>query len=406
MGGRVKSAGWLAVALAALAGGCIEDRKEITGTQSLKVDLVAPTDRGSVDSRLADSARAITVDVTALDANGNVDTTFNNDLQGYVQFLGTLTPYLGGKPLLTIHMTNGKATAQSATLPPVFGPTTLWLDDGADASPTFATGTTPTLWYRDPFIGDIQMPADETAPDALSASPLENKNVGINASRNGVDGRLVVTSVFAQGYTIADVKCAAGGVPPCVFTNNPTINALGYDSVDVFSFSAARDDSGNIVQEGEVLKGFTGGVTEFNGLTEVGFPQTFATPTPEINTALEPPALKVDSTWFDNKILFERAESSALEFDGVTVCPLDADYTTYKQWKISLDGNCTNTKTLINLISSGVIQLDPGMCVGKILPRVTGILRPVNIGSFNVWIVYPRSPNDLQLPAGDAQCKL
>jgi hypothetical protein len=35
--------------------------------------------------------------------------------------------------------------------------------------------------------------------------------------------------------------------------------------------------------------------------------------------------------------------------------------------------------------------------VGKTLPRVVGTLRPVNIGTFNVWIVYPRSAADLTL---------
>ena len=35
----------------------------------------------------------------------------------------------------------------------------------------------------------------------------------------------------------------------------------------------------------------------------------------------------------------------------------------------------------------------PGMTV----TRVVGVLRPVNIGSFNVWIIYPRDSADLTL---------
>ena len=38
---------------------------------------------------------------------------------------------------------------------------------------------------------------------------------------------------------------------------------------------------------------------------------------------------------------------------------------------------------------------DPAAAVGQTLPRVVGILRPVNIGSFNVWIIYPRAMSDL-----------
>jgi len=32
------------------------------------------------------------------------------------------------------------------------------------------------------------------------------------------------------------------------------------------------------------------------------------------------------------------------------------------------------------------------------MPRVVGTLRPVNVGSFNVWILYPRSMDDIELP--------
>jgi hypothetical protein len=35
--------------------------------------------------------------------------------------------------------------------------------------------------------------------------------------------------------------------------------------------------------------------------------------------------------------------------------------------------------------------------VGKTLPRLVGNLRPINIGSFNVWIIYPRSAADFTL---------
>src|SRR5262245_45148675 len=136
---------------------CVETRDPITGTQSLKVDLVSPAP-GSAGARLPDTARTVVIDVTALDADGNVDTTYGNAVQVYVNFLGTLTPYLGGTPLAVLQMSAGKATNQTINLPPVFGPTTLWLDDGASVAPTYASGASPTLWYRDPYIQDIQRP--------------------------------------------------------------------------------------------------------------------------------------------------------------------------------------------------------------------------------------------------------
>jgi len=369
---------------------CVETREPITGTQSLRVELVSPSP-GSVTNRLPDTSRTVTVNVTALDADGNVDTTYNNAVQVYVNFLGTLTPYLGGTPLAVIAMNGGTATNQTINLPPVFGPTTLWLDDGADVNPTYASGASPVLWYRDPYIQDIQRPTDEMALNALSASPLELKQVTVHASRYGADGRLVVTSVFAQGYTVSDVQCGPGGAPPCTTGD--------YDHKMVFSFSAARDERFRLIKEGQLIDGFAGGVSEFNGLTEIGFPQTFVdADTADVNPAREPAPATFDAMWFTNKYMFERNEAAPIAVLNATVCPLDNDYNTYKQWKLDPAGTCTpGNRNVLNVITSGVTTIDPSTLVGRTLPRVVGVLRPVNIGSFNVWIIYPRGNADLTL---------
>ena len=378
-----------AALLLALAA-CVDTREPIMGTQSLKIDLISPAP-GSLGSRLPDTSRTVVVDITALDADGKLDTSYNNAVQVYVNFLGTLTPYLGGSPLAVIQMTGGRATNQTVMLPPVFGPTTLWFDDGTAASPTYATGASPVLWYRDPFIQDIQRPPDEMALNALSASPLEQKQVTVKASRYGANGRLVVTSVFAQGYTVSDVNCAAGGAPPCTTGD--------YDHKMVFSFSAARDETFRLIKEGQVIDGFAGGVSEFNGLTEIGFPQTFVeAPDVDINPARLPPPAMFDSTWFMNRYMFERNEASPIAVVNAMVCPLDKEYETYKQWKLDPAGTCAPTnRNVLNVITSGVASIDPATLVGRTLPRVVGVLRPVNIGSFNVWIIYPRGNADLTL---------
>jgi hypothetical protein len=378
-------------ALLLVVAACVDTKPPIKGTQSLSVTITSPSDPGSEATRLPDTARTITYNLQALDQDGNPDASYTHDVQVYVQFLGTLTPYLDGAPLATVHVANGVAMNQTVTLPPVYGPTSIWFDDGKDGDATFATGASPTLWYRDPYIQDIQKPVDEMALDALSASPLQNKNLDVRASRYGATGRLVVSSVFSQGYTVSDMQCGPGGAPPCT--------AGDYDGIEVFSFSAPRDQNGQPIVEGQVITGFAGGVSEFNGLTEVGFPQSF-TPDgpPDVNPAREPAPIKIDSTWFTNKILFERAEEGPIEIDNAYVCPLDADYDQYSQWKLALGGagDCAG-KNLINVISVGVIQTDPATLATKTLPRVVGILRPVNIGTFNVWIIYPRGDADLTL---------
>src|SRR5215211_4322118 len=95
-----------ALLLLALAA-CVDTRDPIMGTQSLKIDLISPAP-GSIASRLPDASRTVVVDVTALDPDGKLDTSYNNAVQVYVNFLGTLTPYLGGSPLAVIQMTGGR----------------------------------------------------------------------------------------------------------------------------------------------------------------------------------------------------------------------------------------------------------------------------------------------------------
>jgi hypothetical protein len=370
---------------------CVETRDPVMGTQSLKIELVSPSP-GSLEQRLADTDRTIVVNVRALDVNGQVDASFNNPVRVYVNFLGTLTPYLDSAPLETIPMSAGVAMSQTIMLPPVFGPATLWFDDAGAMEPTYVTGASPTLWYRDPYILDIQKPADEAALDALQKSPLEQKQVSVRSSRHGANGRMVVTSVFAQGYTVTDLNCAAGGAPPCT--------AADYDHKMVFSFSAARDERGRVIREGQVIDGFAGGVSEFNGLTEIGFPQTFVSAdTVDVNPARLPAPVAFDATWFTMRINFERNEAAPITVNGAKVCDLDKEYETYKQWKLDpsgMGGNCAG-RNVINVITSGVVATDPATLVGRTLPAVTGVLRPVNIGSFNVWIIYPRSNADLVL---------
>ena len=393
----------------AVGGACTEMQAPVEGTQSLRVELVTPASGGSKAQRLPDTQRTITVNLTALDAAGEVDTSFSRPVQVYAQFLGTLTPKLTEAPLGTFTLQNGKATNQTVTLPFAFGPTTLWIDDGKSADPTYATGTSPNLWYRDPFISDLQTPKSETAIDALSSIPLKSKQVSVTSSRYGARGRFVVTSVFSQGYTVSDVECAdVTGTPPCT--------AQSYDHALVFSFSSPRGADGAPIVEGQTIEGFAGGVDEFNGLTEIGFPQTFGGGGKNVNKAREPVPAIVDTettvtpgTWFDaltapggGIINFERNESAPITLLNGKVCDTtgDADYTTYKQWKLDPfgpGGNCVGNKKVINVITTGIAGIDPPALVGRTLVSVTGVLRPVNIGTFNVWIIYPRSAADLVL---------
>jgi hypothetical protein len=377
----------LVVVGALFAAACVDHQAGVTGTQALDIQLITPVDPGSTTNRLMDSARTVVVKVTALDENGAVDTTVSRDVDVYVQFLGTLTPpHEKGVPLTTIPLVSGVSAQATIMLPPVFGATSLWFEDSNGADASFATGASVALWFRDPTISDVQKPANEMSLDALEASPLQNKQISVSESRYPT-GRMIVTGVYAQGYTLSDVACAdAAGTPPCV--------AGDYDHAFIFSFSRPKDTDGHDIALGSRITRFTGAVSEFNGLTEIGFPQSFGST--DAADPLKVPAPHVaDKTWFTNKIMFERNEAGLIEVDGATVCPLDADYTTYKQWKLDLGSGCG---TAINVITSGVVEFDPAMYVGMALPKVIGTLRPINIGTFNVWIMYPRFAADLVTP--------
>jgi hypothetical protein len=388
--------------------GCTDTRDAIVGTQSLEVQLVSPASPGTPDAPLSDSARTIVVNVYAKDAQNQLDASFTAKVQVYAQFLGTLTPSFGETPLLSFDVTDGVAENVSIDLPNAFGPTVVWIDNGQGLGPDYVhgqiTGTSPTLFYREPFIVDLQRPRDETALDALNSTPLQDKQIAVNRSQYGARGRLVVNSVFSQGYTVSDVQCADdAGTPPCV--SGP------YDHAMVFSFSAPRDQCFDSVELGQVLTGFAGGQSEFNGLTEIGFPQTFAPVddtgecTHEVDPArLPPPAIVDPATWFnglsdpDGQINFERNEAAPIQIDNGKVCDLDEDFDTFKQWKLDpngVGGDCTGNDNVINVITTGISTIDPVSLVGKTLPKVVGVLRPVNIGSFNVWIIFPRSADDV-----------
>jgi len=381
-----KSIALLSVTTSLALAGCVE-RVDLTNeTTSLRVEILAPTELGSPDNRLADDDRTVQVKVTALDSFGDPDLGVNVSAKVYVEFLGTLTPALGAaRPFATVPLVAGVSQPVELSLPRVYGPTTLWIEDDT-AGGSYPTGTSPILWYQDPYLQDISTPRDLNALDALSSSPLQNKQVTVTGSRHGATGRIVVTGVYAQGYTISDVQCAdEDGTPPCTTGD--------FDHVLVFSFSRPQDEMGRNIAVGQFIDGFAGGVLEFNGLTEIGFPQSFVTDT-SVDLARVPPPAVVQTSWFSNLIEFEKHESGLIAIEGGTVCPLDQDYATYKQWKIDVGRGCNAP---INIITAGVTELDPATVVGQQLTRVTGTLRPVSIGSFNVWIMYPRFNADIEL---------
>lgn len=388
--GRGRS--WIPALLAVLAGGCVEELDPIAGTTSLEVTLIAPTETGSVDDRLEDDQRSVTIQVRALDAQGEVDTGLDASVDLFIHFLGGLSPDLADEPFASIDLTAGASAEVALDLPAVFGPTFLWAEHASGDDATFATGTSPVIWYRDPFLEDVSRPPDEMALDAMERSPLESKQINVNASRHGEDGRMVVTATYAQGYTLSDVQCGPGGAPPC--TTGP------YDSVLVFTFSRPRGEEGESIDQGDTVARLTGAIGEFNGLTEVNFPQSFMTGEERDQDRIPDPVV-IQEDWLQaNTIEMERVESALVAVEGAPLCELDEAYDTFKQWKLAVGGDCANRDGVVNIITQGQVnEFDPTAYeAGSVFPRVVGTLRPVNIGSFHVWIIYPRAMSDVTPP--------
>lgn len=368
--------------------GCVEELPPLVETTSLKVEVLTPTDLGSSDQRLPTTVDQAAIKVTALGADGEVDPSLSGPVEVYVQFLGSLTPELSSAPLTTVTMTAGVSSAATVALPPVYGPTTIWVQDDREGG-TYPTGVSPIFWFPEPKTRDLQKPRDEAGLAALSVSPLQNKQVSVLGSRHGANGKLVVTGVYSQGYTVSDVQCAdAAGTPPCTTGD--------YDHMLVFSFSRPRDEQGRAIVPGQFIDGYAGAVTEFNGLTEMGFPQSFATSASSdpalANLARLPTPITIARSWLTTRIEFERAESGLVQVVGGTMCPLDDDWDEFKQWKLDIGSGCGSP---INVVSSGITEFDPSTHVGAVMTKVVGLLRPINIGTFNVWIMYPRDGGDI-----------
>jgi hypothetical protein len=116
----------------------------------------------------------------------------------------------------------------------------------------------------------------------------------------------------------------------------------------------------------------------------------------ESRTFPDAPPARVLPSWFTTPIEFEKHESGLIEVVGGTVCPLDDSWTTFKQWKLDVGRGC-GTSSSVSVITAGVVEFDPATRVGMTVARVVGVLRPVNIGTFNVFIMFPRDSADLTL---------
>lgn len=383
--------------------GCTREEPGFAGTTSLAVKIVSPIDLGTSDVRLPDTQRTLNVSITALDEQNQLDASFSRDVEVYTQFLGTLTPRRGGTAApRKVTLTAGLGQAD-LNLPEAFGQTFLWVEDASRDDATFATGASPALWFREPFLDDVSRPSDESAVDALARSPLEGKQVSVVASRFGDQGALIVTGVFPQWYALSDVDCSRA---PCVPTS--------YGHLVVFTFNRARAEGGTSIRIGHRVAEVSGGVVEFNGLTELGFPRTALRKdgSGEVvrDESLLPEPVVLKSSWLTGTgeagpINLERLEGGLVVIENGIVCASSDDDRKYMQWTVDVGSGCDD-ETSIHITTSGNKGAVPEFDVpkeGAKIKRIVGILSPLNFlyerggkpDPKNVFLVLPRRLSDL-----------
>jgi hypothetical protein len=375
---------------------CVSDEPGRTGTTSLAVTVTSPAQLGTPDAPLCLDPdvvcedRKVTVDIQARDQNGQPDPSVNGDIDLYAHFLGTLTPDQPRHiPLQTVTMTAGVATATLA-LDSAYGATLVWAEDVTRPGASFATGVTPELYFRDPFLADVQSSLGISPLAWLESSPLEGKQVRVSRSQFGNQGHLVVTGVYGQGYTVSDVKIADRSVPPF---------AHGF----IFTFGRPRAAGGRDIEVGDVVKTVSGGISEFVGFTEYNFPQTVLTDAAP-DPSLVPDPVLLDRAWLDlpaapeGMINLEKLEAGLVEVDGAKVCDTagDTSFARFAQWKVDVGRGC-GSKAFSVITKGQVADFDPVAMKGKTIQRLVGTLKGVNQGSLQVWIVQPRSSADIQL---------
>jgi hypothetical protein len=126
-------------------------------------------------------------------------------------------------------------------------PDCLSASDNLEWPSSWATGMSPAFWFETPKVRHLQY------TDTVSTSPLQDNSIYVNS------GKLVVTNISNGGFFVTDltdhVASLPGGQP-------------GYFN-SLFLYTFNQPDG---VRYGDVLCSFSGGVVDYQGNTQVKYP--------------------------------------------------------------------------------------------------------------------------------------
>jgi hypothetical protein len=224
------------ILLSALVLGCTETRTRAPRLQSFRVSLESPA--GTPENPLpftAGSGQTFVVNVEAMGSSGELLTSHSG------RVIVSVVPgeILGVQPSEPV-VREGILTGLRVTIRKSYGPTHIWLEDGSGANP-FAVGATPTLYFQNPRVSDVQRPISGIGRSG--DSPLSGSSVTIDRGTN------IVVHVSNNGFYVVDRE------------------EREFNSIFAFNFSRPEG-----LRRGDKLLRFGGNISEFLGLTEINFP--------------------------------------------------------------------------------------------------------------------------------------
>lgn len=303
--------------------------------------------------------RVYTIDIRAIDHNGEFDRSFDDEVYLDVGPNGFLAE---GQPN-TVKLNNGVAEGVVVGLEKLHGDVGIWVEYRGDEDDpkNYATGLSDTIHVAHPTIREMQQ------TDKHRLSPLRGQYVQTNLT-----GRTaVVTGVTNDGYYVTDLTEADG-----LFAG-------------MFVFTHSRPAG---IERGMTITALNGNVDEFFGFTEMGFPAWKVGPPVEV-----PPPIELSVQLLADSDATEAYESQLVEVRDVTVCQPGDDFRQFGQWVVTFaGGDCQSGTDAISVLSTFTVpDYDPNDHVGETISRIGGNLRE-HSSSLTGWILYPRGPEDME----------
>lgn len=358
------------VVLGVLLAGCVQQKASPTAGQvaTIEVQLIDPPADKLGSPQAPVDVKQATFNVIARDENRAVIAK-DLDVEIFISFGGVKTgansacgaDESGNKPIETVTLKSGMLMNHTVQLPLAFGSTSIWIDH----VPSGATGASPTIYFRNALIPEVQTPPDLTAANATFCSPFNGKFLIVDHATGS--GQLVVTSVFNNAFSITDTGAPAGS----------------FNSIYLFAFGKPPP----YIVEGKVVTSFSGNYSKFVGFTELNFP-LFNVADDSVPLASVPAPIPLQFADIGNTAKMLGATASVVSYTG-TICDPDPpnptndpniqktkdSWTKYNQFVVDNDGMCDAFGNIAVELPAKVLgTFDPLMVKGKSATFV-GMLR-------------------------------